>query len=264
MWLSALATKAQAASAIREFQQRVAGESGYKLKVLRMDRGGEFNSKQFTEYCAADGVQRQLTATYSPQQNGVIEWRNKEYAEGKGITRMVLGGEVVALAVYLLNRVPCKAIEGKMSFKVWYGRKPAVHHLKVFGSIVYVRNVKLNLKKLEDRGRKMIFVGYEHGSKAYRAYDLLTGRVTITRDVVFDKSTQWDWSGGEEGSSDNSGGYDTFTVQYLVPHSEGDGGESKLGSPGAGFYTPTPESPVLPPEGPSEEDLDANHNDAPL
>jgi hypothetical protein len=37
----------------------------------------------------------------------------------------------------------------------------------------------------------MIFVGYERGSKAYRAYDPLTGRVTITHEIVFDKSTQW-------------------------------------------------------------------------
>jgi hypothetical protein len=34
------------------------------------------------------------------------------------------------------------------------------------------------LKKLEDRGRKMIFIGYEHGSKAYRACDLLIRHVS--------------------------------------------------------------------------------------
>jgi hypothetical protein len=44
---------------------------------------------------------------------------------------------------------------------------------------------------LEDKGRKIVFVGYKHSSKAYRAYDLLTGSVTITQDVVFDESAQW-------------------------------------------------------------------------
>jgi hypothetical protein len=52
---------------------------------------------------------------------------------------------------------------------------------------VYVRNTTPHLKKLEDRGRKMIFVGYECGSKAYRAYDPITKRVHVTRDVVFDE-----------------------------------------------------------------------------
>jgi hypothetical protein len=39
----------------------------------------------------------------------------------------------------------------------------------------------------------MIFVGYEEGSKAYRAYDPRTHRVHITRDVVFDEVAQWHW-----------------------------------------------------------------------
>ena len=43
--------------------------------------------------------------------------------------------------VYLLNWVPTKAVEGKTPFEVWYGKKPAVHHLKTFGCIVYVKNM---------------------------------------------------------------------------------------------------------------------------
>jgi hypothetical protein len=46
----------------------------------------------------------------------------------------------------------------------------------------------------------MIFVGYEKGSKAFRAYDPITKRVTITRDVIFDEAAQWDWSTGSEAS----------------------------------------------------------------
>jgi hypothetical protein len=47
-------------------------------------------------------------------------------------------------------------------------------------------------KKMEDRGRKMIFVGYESGSKVYRAYNPIMKRVHVTRDVVFDEQAQWD------------------------------------------------------------------------
>ena len=90
--------------------------------------------------------------------------------------------------VYLLNRVPTKAVEGKTPFDVWYGKKPAVHHLKTFGSIVYVKNTAPHLKKLEDCGRKMIFVDYEKVSKAYRSYDPIAGTVHVTRNVIFDES----------------------------------------------------------------------------
>jgi hypothetical protein len=71
----------------------------------------------FTTYCAQEGVHRQLTAPYSPQQNGVIERRN---AMVVGAARCMLKakslpgwfwGEAVITAVYILNRVPCKDVE---------------------------------------------------------------------------------------------------------------------------------------------------------
>ena len=43
--------------------------------MLRTDRGGEFTSAEFAEYYAEEGVERHLTAPYSPQQNGVVERR---------------------------------------------------------------------------------------------------------------------------------------------------------------------------------------------
>ena len=66
MWLALLPSKDRAAAAIKEFQARAAAESGCKLLALKTDRGGEFISKEFMEYCVAYGVHRQLTAPYSP------------------------------------------------------------------------------------------------------------------------------------------------------------------------------------------------------
>ena len=39
----------------------------------------------------------------------------------------------------------------------------------------------------------MIFLSYVNGSKGYRFYDYLTGRVRATRDVIFNEDNQWDW-----------------------------------------------------------------------
>lgn len=73
-------------------------------------------------------------------------------------------GEAVLTAVYVLNRSPTKSVEGMTPFEAWYGKKPGVHHLRMFGCIVYVKNTTPHLKKLEDRVRRMIFVGYERGT----------------------------------------------------------------------------------------------------
>lgn len=288
MWVAMLQSKDHAAEAIKEIKARAEGESKLKLGALRTDRGGEFNSTEFAEYCAAKGVHRQRTAAYSPQQNGVVERRNgtvvataRSMLKAKGLPGW-LWGEAVSTAVYILNRCPTKSVDGMTPFEAWHGKKPAVHHLRTFGCIVYVRNTTPHLKKLEDRGRKMIFIGYERGSKAYRAYDPIAKRVHVTRDVVFDEGAQWDW-GSEEAGGETFGDGDVFTVEYSVstqgpPTTEGVE-EAPVAAPEEGELTP-PASPHAgggaAPAGhdevefaspPSEADklLDADHDDdAPL
>jgi hypothetical protein len=82
-----LSSKSQAAEAIKSFQFRAEAETGQKLCGLRTDRGGEFNSTSFLKYCLEKGVQHQLTAPYSPQQNGVVECRNSTVV---GVARSML------------------------------------------------------------------------------------------------------------------------------------------------------------------------------
>ena len=66
MWLALLATKDEAATAIIRLQKGVEAESSCKLRTLRTDRGGEFTSGSFTAYSVELGVERHLTAPYSP------------------------------------------------------------------------------------------------------------------------------------------------------------------------------------------------------
>ncbi|XP_039019699.1 uncharacterized protein LOC120151251 [Hibiscus syriacus] len=52
-------------------------QSGQYLKILRSDRGGEYTSKLFEEFCKEHGIIHQLTTRYTPQQNGVAERKNR-------------------------------------------------------------------------------------------------------------------------------------------------------------------------------------------
>ncbi|WVZ68030.1 hypothetical protein U9M48_017021 [Paspalum notatum var. saurae] len=110
MWLRLLSSKDEAPEAIKHFQAKVEAETGNKLKVLRTDRGGKFTSVEFGRYCPDEGVERHLTAPYSPQQNGVVERRNQTIV---GMARSMLKakkmpaefrGEAVNTAVFILNR----------------------------------------------------------------------------------------------------------------------------------------------------------------
>src|SRR6185503_13347942 len=94
-------------------------------------------------------------------------------------------GEAVHTAVYLLNRSPTKALNAVTPYEAWYGEQPSIHHLRTFGCIGHVKDVRPHLKKLADRSTPMVLLGIESGSKAYRLYDPVAIRVHVSRDIVF-------------------------------------------------------------------------------
>ena len=55
--------------------------------------------------------------------------------------------------------------------------------------MLYVKLMKPHLKKLDDCGTPVVFLGYEPGAKAWRFYDPVTHHDVVSRDVVFDETT---------------------------------------------------------------------------
>jgi hypothetical protein len=49
----------------------------------------------------------------------------------------VFWGEAVVMVVYILNRSPTKALNGRTSYEAWHGRKPTISHLRVFGCLTF-------------------------------------------------------------------------------------------------------------------------------
>jgi hypothetical protein len=87
MWVVVLSSKGEAAGTIRRAHAVAEAECGHKLRVLRTDNGGEFTMTEFTSYCTDERVQGHYSASYSPQQNGVVGWRNQTVVE---MTRALL------------------------------------------------------------------------------------------------------------------------------------------------------------------------------
>ena len=122
-----------------------------KIKTLRSDRGGEFTSDEFSKYCLEHGIKRQLTTPYSPQNNVVVERKNRTVVsmvramlKAKNLPRE-LWGEAVNIAVYILNRSSSKTLQGQTPHEIWIGRKPSVDHMRTSGSIVRVKTSKGHL-----------------------------------------------------------------------------------------------------------------------
>ena len=197
-WVYILKNKSDACDTLKKFMVYVERRSGYTLKTLRTDRGTEYIVCD--DFLKKQGVKHQMTARYTPQQNGVAERKNRTVMD---IVRSMLHckklpksywAEAVACAVYLLNRCPVKSVRDKTPEEAWSGQKPNLSHLKVFSCVAYAHVPDQLRKKLDDKAEKCIFVGYSEETKAYKLYNPETQKVIISRDVTFDEDGMWDWS----------------------------------------------------------------------
>jgi hypothetical protein len=195
MWVVVLGSKGEAADAIRRAQTAAEAECGRKLCVLCTDNSGEFTMAEFTPYCVDEGVQRHYSTPYSTQQNDVIERRNQTVV---GMARallkqrgmpVVFWGEAVVMTVYILNRSPTKALNGRTSYEAWHGRKPAVSHLRLFGYLAFGKEPG-HIGKLDDRSTPGVFIGYAEGSNTYQILDPGTQRVR-TKGEDGHETKQW-------------------------------------------------------------------------
>ncbi|CAL8992988.1 unnamed protein product [Prunus brigantina] len=205
-WIYFLRYKSEVFSVFKKFKAVVELQSGYKLKKLRSDRGGEYTSIEFSKFCDDMGMERQLTVAHSPQQNGVAERKNRSIVEMAKCMMfekkmpLEFWAEAVNTTVYVLNRCPTKALEKKTPFEAYSGRKPGIKHLRVFGSLCYAQIPEQHRQKLDQTSTRCVFLGYGSCEKGYRLYNLESGKVIISRDVIFNEESSWDWNAQKESS----------------------------------------------------------------
>ena len=194
MWTILLKEKSEAFNKFKSFKALVEQETKGVLKTFRTDRGGEFMSREFQEYCTKNGIRRHLTAPYTPQQNGVVERRNRTLLE---MTRSILKhmnvpndlwGDDVRHATYLINRIMKRSLQGMTPYEALREKKPNLSHLCVFGCVCHARTDAVGRKKLDDRSRSLVHLGTEPGSKAYRLFDPSTKKIVVSRDVIFEEN----------------------------------------------------------------------------
>nr|CAN76821.1 hypothetical protein VITISV_017285 [Vitis vinifera] len=200
-WVSFLQEKSEAFSAFKSFKARVEKETGRSIKILRTDRGGEYCSNEFEHFCDDQGIRRELTAAYTPQQNGVSERKNRTILNmvrsllARGKIPKSFWPEAINWSIHVLNKSLTFSVQNMTPEEAWSGRKPVVNHFKIFGCIAYAHVPNEKRKKLDDKGEKCVFLGVSKASKAYKLFNLLTKKIVTTRDVIFDEESTWNWNG---------------------------------------------------------------------
>ena len=153
-------------SKFKEFKALIENLTKKKIKTIRSDNGGEFTSNEFKELCKESGIKRELSAPYNPQQNGIVERKNKTIMEAARAMLhdqdlpMHLWEKAARTVVYVQNRTPHKVLKNKTLEEVFSEKKPEISHLRVLGCLVYIQIPKVKRTKLDPSGKKGIFVGY--------------------------------------------------------------------------------------------------------
>ena len=110
--------KYEAFERFKEFIHEVEKQLGRSIKSLRSNRGGEYLSQVFLDYLRDNEILSQWTPPYMPQHNGVAERRNRTLLDmvrsmmSKAGLPKSFWGYALETAVYILNRVPSKSVEG--------------------------------------------------------------------------------------------------------------------------------------------------------
>ncbi|KAJ6937917.1 hypothetical protein NC652_012263 [Populus alba x Populus x berolinensis] len=203
-WIYFLKRKSEVFNCFKDFKAIVEKQTGYTIRTVRSDQGGEYTANDFEAYCTQQGIRHQTTPAYTPQLNGVAERKNRTILD---MARSLLKAkklpkqywaEAVSCAVYLLNRCPTRSLQGVTPEEAWSGHKPNVTHLRVFGCVAYAKIPDARRRKLDDKSEKCIFVGYGERRMGYRLYNPITKKVITSRDVIFEEDKSWQWNGDDQ------------------------------------------------------------------
>lgn len=175
-----------------EYAEMVQTKFNKRIAVLRCDNGGEYKSQDFKLFCKKNGTVIDFTNPYTPEQNGKSERYNRSLVE-KARSMMQhadvpkeFWDEAVRTAAYLINRSPSANLEDATPAEVWYGKKPDVSNLTVFGCIAYSHIPKELRNKFDAKVRKCVMLGYNNNG--YRLWSVDKQEIVASRDVMFNES----------------------------------------------------------------------------
>nr|GEZ96280.1 hypothetical protein [Tanacetum cinerariifolium] len=121
------------------------------------------------DYFDTVGISHQMPSVRTPQQNGVVERRNRTLVEA-------------ARTMLIFSRAPLF-----LWAEVIATAKPDISFLHVFGALCYPKNDREDIGKLDAKGDIVFFIGYSADSCAYRIYNRRTKKIMETMNVSFDE-----------------------------------------------------------------------------
>jgi hypothetical protein len=178
------------------------------LKVIHSDNGTEFRNASFDQFCLEHGVDQQFFALHVPQQNGVMEQKNRTLIEmartmlDKHRTPKRFWADAISTVCYISNRIFMRSILNLTLFELFFRHMPFISHLRPFGCKCFLLK-RGDLDKFEPRSSYGILLGYTPHDRSYRVFNFETNTVVESYDVTFDEIASYphdvfECAGGKE------------------------------------------------------------------
>nr|GFA81436.1 hypothetical protein [Tanacetum cinerariifolium] len=192
-WVHFLRSKDEAPEVIIKSLKRIMVLLQSPVIIIRSDNDTEFKNQVLKQYFDTVGISHQMYSVQTPQQNEVVERRNRTLVE-VAMTMLIfsraplfLWAEAIATACFTQNRSIIHRRFNKTPYELINGRKPDISFLLVFGALCYPKNDREDIRKLGAKGDIRFFIGYSANSCAYIVYNLRTKKIMETLNVSFDE-----------------------------------------------------------------------------
>nr|GFA12595.1 retrovirus-related Pol polyprotein from transposon TNT 1-94 [Tanacetum cinerariifolium] len=153
-----LRSKDKAPEVIKTFLKRIIVLLQSPVIIIRTDNDTEFKNQVLKEYFDTVGISHQMSYVRTPQQNRVVERRNRTLVEAAR-TMLILSraplflwAEAIATACFTQNRSIIHCRFNKTPYKLINGRKLDISFLHVFRALCYRKNDREDIGKLGAKG----------------------------------------------------------------------------------------------------------------
>jgi hypothetical protein len=193
LWLFPMICKNDVFSIFATFQKRVERLFDCKIKYVQSDWGGKFRTlpKIFNSL----GITHRLSCPHTHQQNSAIERKHRHIVEtglallSHAHVPLKYWDDAFSTTCYLINRFPTPLLNYTTPYETLFHTTLNYSFLKVFGCACWPNLRPYNKHKLQPRSMHCVFLGYSPLHKGYKCLHHASGRIYISRDVIFEETT---------------------------------------------------------------------------
>nr|GFB56907.1 integrase, catalytic region, zinc finger, CCHC-type, peptidase aspartic, catalytic [Tanacetum cinerariifolium] len=194
----------EASELIISFIEKTQVNLQLQVQRVRTNNGTEFKNKTLAKFFDEVGITQQFSAARTPQQNGVVERRNRTLVKA---TRTMLTfsnlpsflwAEAIATACFTQNHLIIYKCFDKTPYELMNKRKPNIKFFRMFGCRRYLLNDYEDVRKLKAKGDIAVFIGYSKESDAFRIYNKRTHKIHEIVNIMKSSTTNVETSINDE------------------------------------------------------------------